>query len=64
MEQYIAGALFYLIQIWANHSGKPTGWVPTQQDVEDMLAIVDAATPEARKAAARVRLGLPPANPT
>lgn len=60
MEQYIGLILANLFQIWANHTGKPPGWVPTQEDIENMLAIVDSATPEARKAAARERLGLPP----
>lgn len=58
METYIAAALTALIQIWANHTGKPADWKPTAQDVADLLASVDAATPEAEKSAARARLGL------
>jgi len=50
-----------LIQIWAEHANKPDGWKPTPQDLADFLAQVDAATPEAEKSTARVRLGLPPA---
>lgn len=63
METYLAGILFNLIQLWANHANKPPGWVPSEQDVADLLAKVDAATPEARKAASRERLGLPPEPP-
>lgn len=63
METYIAGILFNLIQLWANHSNKPPGWTPTQEDIDDMLATVDAATPESRKAAARMRLGIMPPEP-
>ncbi len=59
MEMYIAQALFALIQIWANHANKPPGWVPTEAEVNDMISMVDAATPEAEKAAARARLGIP-----
>lgn len=39
--------------------GKPEGWKPTPQDVEDFLASVDEATPDHEKAAAAARLGLP-----
>lgn len=60
METYIAGILFNLVQLWANHAGKPPGWTPSQEDIAELLAKVDAATPEARKAASRERLGLPP----
>ncbi len=60
METYIAAALTALFQIWANHSNKPPGWKPTDAEIDDLLAQADAATPEAEKAAARVRLGLPP----
>jgi ubiquinone biosynthesis protein UbiJ len=47
-----------LIQIWAEHANKPEGWKPTPQDLADFLAQVDASSPEAEKAAARVRLGI------
>lgn len=58
METAIAQAFAALIQIWANHTNKPPGWQPTAQDFVDLLAKVDAATPEARKAAARERAGI------
>jgi hypothetical protein len=61
METAIAAAIAAIFQIWANHAGKPEGWKPTPADIDDLLGLVAAATPEAEKAAARVRLGLPPA---
>lgn len=47
---------FELLRQYLN---QPEGWTPTQQDIDDLNAAVEAATPEAEKAAARVRLGLP-----
>lgn len=58
METIIATLLNTVIQLWANHANKPPGWEPSAQDYADMRSQVDAATPEAMKAAARVRLGL------
>lgn len=46
------------IEIWRTHLGKPAGWVPTAQDLADMDAAIDAASPEAVKAAAAERLGI------
>jgi hypothetical protein len=60
MITLIATGINALIQIYANHTGKPEGWKPTPQDLADLLAEVDSATPAAEKAAARARLGLPP----
>lgn len=59
MGIFIAQALAALFQIWASHASKPPGWTPSQQDIQDMLATIDAATPEKVKADARARLGLP-----
>jgi hypothetical protein len=59
MEIAIATAIAALFQIWANHTGRPEGWKPSQQDLDDLLAQIDAASPAAEKAAARKRLGLP-----
>jgi hypothetical protein len=56
----IASLLDATIRIWSTHAGKPEGWKPSPQDVADIMADVDASTPENIKAAARVRLGLPP----
>ncbi len=47
-------------KLLANHLGKEEGWKPTQQEYDDLAALVNAASPEAVKAEARVRLGLPP----
>ena len=55
----IAKALDVAFGIYANHTGKPEGWVPTDQDKVDLLNLVDEATPEHEKAEARKRLGLP-----
>jgi hypothetical protein len=54
----IALGLDALIKLWANHTGKPVDWQPSAQDWADLKAQVDAATPEAEKAAARARLGI------
>jgi len=56
----LATAIGLLLQLWANHQNKPQGYVPTQEEVQSFVDNVDAATPTARKAAARARLGLPP----
>lgn len=50
----IAGA-FELFRI---HANKPEGWKPSAEDVANLLAMVDRATPEAEKEAAKKRLGL------
>ena len=47
-----------LLKLWAINTNKPDGWVPTEKDWADLLAQIDAATPEAEKAAALKRLGL------
>lgn len=52
----------------ANHLGKPEGWKPTAQEWDDLQSEVNAATPEAVRAAARARLvaagiDVPPAAP-
>jgi len=63
MNPLIAIALGQVIdgvfRIWGNHIGKPEGWKPTDDEKLDFLALVDADTPEAIKAQARERLGLP-----
>jgi len=48
---------FELLRQYLN---KPAGWIPTQQDIDDLNADIDGSTPAAMKAAARERLGLPP----
>lgn len=45
-------------ELLRQHLNKPPGWKPTTQDVEDFLAVVQAASPEAIKAAAAKRLGV------
>jgi len=56
----IAAALSAILQIWASFANKPPGWKPTMEDFNDLLSLVDPATPENEKALARERLGLPP----
>lgn len=46
-----------LIELWANHSGKPEGWVPTEQDINDLLALNDKSPEDFYKEAA-LRLGV------
>lgn len=48
------------IELMRQYLNKPPGWTPTQADIDDFNAQIDAATPEAVKAEARARLGLPP----
>lgn len=55
----IMGLINGAFALLANHLNKPEGWKPTPQEWDDLNAEVDAATPEAVRAAARARLGLP-----
>ncbi len=55
----VAGILLGAFEIWARHQGKPEGWVPTQDEWGQFLDEVGLATPEARKALAAKRLGIP-----
>lgn len=54
----IAGIITGGFQLLGNHLGKPEGWKPTPQDIQDFLDSVDKDTPEAMKQEARHRLGL------
>jgi len=56
----ILGLINGAFELLRTHLGKPAGWKPSETDWADLEASVDAATPEAEKAAARARLGLPP----
>jgi len=58
MNELIAATILAGIQLWARHNNKPADWKPTAQDILDILNAVDAATPEAEKAAAAKRLGV------
>lgn len=60
MDPTLALLIFNVVQLWGKQLNKPEGWVPTQEDIDKLIAEVDAATPEARKAISRARLGLPP----
>lgn len=42
-----------LIQIWAAHTNKPHGWVPTAADWAELQRDVAASTPEAIAAEAK-----------
>lgn len=63
MNAIIASGIVAIIngafEIWRIHANKPEGWKPSPDDIANLVASVDAATPEAEKAAARKRLGLP-----
>jgi len=58
LESILAGIITGAFQIWANHMNKPEGWKPTAEDVQALLDMVDADTPEAIKAEAAARLGV------
>lgn len=45
--------------LWRIYANKPADWRPSPDDINELLAQVDAASPEAEKAAARARLNLP-----
>lgn len=47
------------IEVWRTHANKPADWVPSAQDIADLNNLIDAASPEAVKAAAATRLGVP-----
>lgn len=58
-EAALAAIIAGSFELLRNHLNQPEGWKPTMADIEALNALVDAATPEAEKAAARVRLGIP-----
>lgn len=57
-EALIAQSINVSFELLRAHLNKPEGWKPTQQDLDDLNAAVDAATPENEKVEARKRLGL------
>ena len=57
-EAIIAAIITGGFELMRIHQNRPEGWKPTQQDLDAFLLSVDAATPEAEKAAARQRLGM------
>ena len=54
----VTNAIDLAFELLANHLGKPEGWRPSPQDVQDFLDAQDEATPEHEKAEALKRLGL------
>jgi len=58
-ESIIAAIITGGFELMRIHQNRPEGWKPTQADVDAFLLGVDAATPEAEKAAARARLNMP-----
>ena len=54
----LAQLLNFAFELWRTHSGKPEGWKPTQEDIDELLGEVEEATPEAEKQAAADRLGI------
>jgi len=57
-ETLIIASIYALGKVLANHAGKPEGWKPTPENVATLLREMELATPEARKEAARKRLGI------
>lgn len=57
-ESAIVAGIYALVKVLGNHTGRPIDWVPTPDDVAELLREIEAATPEARKQAARERLGI------
>lgn len=57
-ETIIIASIYALGNVLAQHAGKGDGWKPTPENVAALLKELDEATPEARKEAARIRLGL------
>lgn len=52
------------IELWANHSGRPVGWQPTEAELSDILSL-NEKTPEQfyKEAAERLGVAWPPAPP-
>ena len=57
-EALIIASIYALGKVLAAHAGKGDGWKPTPENVAALLKENEEATPEARKAAARKRLGI------
>ena len=57
-EAALAAIIAGSFELLRTHMNQPEGWKPAMEDIEALLARVDAATPEAEKAAARQRLGM------
>lgn len=60
----IAGVIRGGLELWANHSGKPSGWQPTAEELSDILSL-NEKTPEQFYKEAAERLGVvwPPGPP-
>lgn len=60
----IAAAIRATIELWANHSGKPSGWQPTAEELSDILSLNEKTPADFYKEAAE-RLGVewPPKPP-
>jgi hypothetical protein len=48
---------------WREAKAREEGWVPSAADIDVFLSEIEAATPEAVKAEARERLGIPEPTP-
>ncbi len=57
-EAALAAIITGAFELLRTHLNKPEGWKPTMADIDALNAMVDSATPEAEKLAARQRLGM------
>lgn len=53
----ISATIRAIIELWGAHSGKPEGWIPTSEDINDLLALNDKS-PEDFYREAALRLGV------
>lgn len=58
LETALVATISGAFELWRIHANKPEGWRPTSRDVDNLMRLVDEATPEAEKEAARKRLGI------
>jgi len=55
----ISQGLSALLDIYKTHTQKAKDWVPTAQDIADLLALSEGKSAEDYKIAAAARLGVP-----
>jgi hypothetical protein len=61
----ISQGISALIELWKNHANKAANWVPSEQEIADLLALSDKTSEQYKQeAAARLGKQWPPAPPT
>ena len=52
METAIATVIIAGLKIWAEHKGKPAGWIPTPQDWAELESLTDKTAADYKREAA------------